>query len=102
MDLRRRLVAVDSVIVALMRRCGIATSLDVRLAPAICIARLGEPDVVGTIWDTIEKKRTEKLRRAGHLVSATLIYRLIPLANFGKRAQPVLTDESVRTACCSS
>jgi hypothetical protein len=26
------------------------------LAPAICIARLGEPDVVGKIWDTIEKK----------------------------------------------
>jgi hypothetical protein len=28
-------------------------------------------------------------------------HRLIPLANFGKRAQPVVTDESVRAACCS-
>jgi len=49
------LVAVESVIVALMPRCGIATWLDVPCAGDLH-RPLGEPDVVGKIWDTIEKK----------------------------------------------
>jgi hypothetical protein len=94
------LVAFESVIVALMARCGIATCLDVRLAAAICIARVG--GLAGKIWDTIERDALQNSAAPGHLVPASRLCCLIPLANFGKRAQPVLTDESVRAACCSS
>jgi hypothetical protein len=39
---------------------------------------------------------------SGHPVFASHLCRLIRLANFGKRAQPVVTDESVRAANCNS
>ncbi|HEY6630543.1 MAG TPA: hypothetical protein VIZ90_03740, partial [Rhizobiaceae bacterium] len=63
--------------------------------------RLNGPDVATRIWHAIGKNRGAKTLRCA-IASCMPSRRLIPLANVGKRAQPVATDESVRAANCSS
>ena len=46
--------------------------------------------------------REEAPAKSHRTVIASHLCRLIPLANFGKRAQPVAADESVRAAYCNS
>ena len=49
-----------------------------------------------TVWDTIETKHGAKIALRRHRIFTSLLCLLLPLANFGKRAQPVATDESIR------
>jgi len=54
------------------------------------------------IRDTIGKKARRKItpHRTAR-VFTSLLCSLLPLANFGKREQPVATDESIRAYCNS-
>jgi hypothetical protein len=56
----------------------------------------------GNNLEFIEKKRGAKRRCAAPSNFYVLSRSLIPLANFEKRAQPVVTDESVRATNCNS